>query len=79
MFFVLSHFAQNVTAFRSSHQNQVAEQSQQEREDELQRLKAGERLLVVCTSIVARGLDLPELSAVVNFDWPGAFEDYVLR
>ena len=33
----------------------------------------------MCTSIAARGLDVPNLRLVVNFDCPNHYEDYVHR
>ncbi len=35
--------------------------------------------MLVCTSIAARGLDVPNLRLVVNFDCPNHYEDYVHR
>jgi ATP-dependent RNA helicase DDX46/PRP5 len=35
--------------------------------------------VLVCTSIAARGLDVPNLRLVVNFDCPNHYEDYVHR
>lgn len=41
--------------------------------------KSGVVDVLVCTSIAARGLDVPNLRLVVNFDCPNHYEDYVHR
>jgi superfamily II DNA/RNA helicase len=47
--------------------------------DTLARFKNGEFQLLVCSDVAARGLDLPEVSHVFNFDVPIHAEDYVHR
>ena len=42
-------------------------------------LKQGEIRVVVATDVAARGIDVPELALVVNFDLPHVPEDYVHR
>jgi len=49
------------------------------RMDTLARFKNGEFQLLVCSDVAARGLDLPEVSHVFNFDVPIHAEDYVHR
>src|SRR5262249_42878592 len=39
----------------------------------------GESSLLVCSDVAARGLDIPDVSHVVNFDVPTHSEDYVHR
>jgi superfamily II DNA/RNA helicase len=34
---------------------------------------------MVCTDAVSRGLDLPEVDLIVNFDFPNSVKDYVHR
>src|SRR5580698_3225345 len=41
--------------------------------------KKGEKPILIATSLMARGLDVPELNLVVNFDCPNHLEDYVHR
>src|SRR5580698_2515011 len=41
--------------------------------------KKGEKPILIATSLMARGLDVPELNLVVNFDCPNHMEDYVHR
>ena len=35
--------------------------------------------VLVATDVAARGLDIPNVSHVVNYDTPRAYEDYVHR
>ena len=49
------------------------------RMETLARFKNGEFRLLVCSDVAARGLDLPEVSHVFNFDVPIHAEDYVHR
>jgi superfamily II DNA/RNA helicase len=41
--------------------------------------KTGEVTLIVCSDVAARGLDIPDVSHVFNFDVPTHAEDYVHR
>ncbi len=56
-----------------------ANKSQQARSLALARFKSGKSRILVATDIVARGIDIAELSHVINFDIPEAPEDYVHR
>ena len=42
-------------------------------------LKSGEVQVLVATDVAARGLDIPELPVVVNYDLPRAAADYTHR
>jgi ATP-dependent RNA helicase RhlE len=53
--------------------------SQTARQAALQNFKTGEIKVLVATDIAARGIDLEELSHVVNFDLPNVPETYVHR
>jgi superfamily II DNA/RNA helicase len=44
-----------------------------------QRFTTGEVAILVATDLAARGLDVPRLAAVVNFDLPRSTRDYVHR
>jgi superfamily II DNA/RNA helicase len=45
----------------------------------LEAFKTGEVNLLVCSDVAARGLDIPDVSHVFNFDVPTHSEDYVHR
>ena len=52
---------------------------QQQREKTVQRLKDKRFDLLIATDVVARGLDVPRITHVVNYDMPGDPEAYVNR
>ena len=52
---------------------------QSDRIKELDRFKAGDILILVASDVAARGLDVPGVSHVVNYDVPHHAEDYVHR
>jgi ATP-dependent RNA helicase RhlB len=52
---------------------------QRKREQLLESFKTGELPILVATDVAARGLHIPEVSHVVNFDLPQDAEDYVHR
>jgi superfamily II DNA/RNA helicase len=45
----------------------------------LDAFRAGEVQLLVCSDVAARGLDIPDVSHVINYDAPHHSEDYVHR
>ena len=53
--------------------------SQSARMDALERFKTGETGLLVATDVAARGLDIPNVGAVINYTFPLTIEDYVHR
>ncbi|HEX8912752.1 MAG TPA: DEAD/DEAH box helicase, partial [Humisphaera sp.] len=53
--------------------------TQDQRSRVVQRLRAGQIDLVVATDVAARGLDIPQLALVVNYDVPATTDDYVHR
>lgn len=55
------------------------DKSQQERLTTLEAFKKGELSILVATDVAARGLDIAELPAVINYDLPYSPEDYVHR
>eukprot|EP00452_MALV-II_sp_L67-6_P000264 gene264-89_t len=52
---------------------------QPEREKALEHFKTGDRPVMVATEVAARGLDIPKVAKVINFDMPTAIDDYVHR
>ena len=53
--------------------------SQAQRQQALDGFKKGRHRVLVATDIVARGIDVDEISHVINFDLPTVPEDYVHR
>lgn len=53
--------------------------SQAQREKALKGFKDGRIQVLVATDVLARGIDVPDVDYVVNFDVPGDPEDYVHR
>ncbi len=53
--------------------------SQEQRDRVMSRLRSGTADLLVATDVAARGLDVEQLSHVVNYDVPSAPESYVHR
>ena len=53
--------------------------SQNARERALERFKRGQSRVLVATDIAARGIDIDEVSHVINFDLPNVPETYVHR
>lgn len=45
----------------------------------LSAFKKGEARILVATDVAARGLDIPNVSHVINFDMPSTYEDYIHR
>ena len=45
----------------------------------LKQFKDGRVKVMVATDVAARGLDIPNVSHVINFDTPQTYEDYVHR
>ncbi len=50
-----------------------------QRQRALQRFKKGEVTILVATDVAARGLDIPKVSHVINYDQPNTYDDYVHR
>merc|ERR1711874_247393 len=55
------------------------DRSQVEREEALSAFKSGSNPVLVATDVAARGLDIPNIALVVNFDMPKQLDDYVHR
>ncbi len=53
--------------------------NQAERDDIMYRFKAGQIDVLVATDIVARGIDIDDITMVINYDVPHDAEDYVHR
>lgn len=53
--------------------------NQNQRETVIKRLKSGKVEIVVATDVAARGLDVEQISTVINYDMPSDTESYVHR
>ncbi|MFL5785230.1 MAG: DEAD/DEAH box helicase [Bacteriovoracaceae bacterium] len=72
---VVEYLAQNRIASRALH----GDRSQSERERALDHFKEGIIKVLVATDIAARGIDVPNVTHVINFDLPLETEAYVHR
>ena len=52
---------------------------QREREEALADFKTGKAPILIATSVAARGLDIPSVKHVVNYDLPQSIDEYVHR
>ena len=71
-----------VKRLRSRQVNAVAmhgDKSQSQRERALARFERGEVMTLVATDVAARGIDIPDVAHVVNYDAPEDRESYVHR
>jgi ATP-dependent RNA helicase DDX3X len=55
------------------------DRTQRERERALEMFRAGRCPILVATAVAARGLDIPNVTHVVNYDLPTDIDDYVHR
>lgn len=53
--------------------------SQQDRIEALKAMKEGRVTAMVATDLAARGIDIPELPCVINYDFPATLDDYIHR
>ena len=56
-----------------------ADRSMPQRREALDGFRSGRYRVLIATDIAARGIDVPEISHVVNFDLPHTPEDYIHR
>ena len=55
------------------------DKSQSERDWVLRNFRDGRAPIMVATDVAARGLDIPNVAGVINFDFPNGVEDYIHR
>ncbi len=77
------HGADRIASLLQRHKHAVAvlhsNRTQREREEALQGFRDGKHEVLVATDIAARGLDIADVSHVMNYDVPQHPEDYVHR
>ena len=73
--FLASYLSQTGFPTTSIH----GDRQQQEREEALRDFKKGRTPVMVATSVAARGLDIPDVKHVINYDLPKEIEEYVHR
>lgn len=56
-----------------------SDKSQHERRDALNAFRKGKAGVIVATDVLARGIDVPQVDYVVNYDLPDMPEDYIHR
>jgi len=55
------------------------DRTQREIEEALRRFKGGHTPTIIATAVASRGLDIPNVKHVINFDMPRDVEEYVCR
>ncbi|CAG7838136.1 unnamed protein product [Allacma fusca] len=55
------------------------DRTQRDREEALRYFRSGRLPILVATAVAARGLDIPNIKHVINFDLPSDIEEYVHR
>lgn len=55
------------------------DKDQKERNKALEQFKKGEHTILIATDVSARGIDIPEVEMVINYDLPDIAENYVHR
>ncbi|XP_046585574.1 probable ATP-dependent RNA helicase DDX4 isoform X6 [Haliotis rubra] len=73
--FLASYLSQSGFPTTSIHGDRL----QREREEALRDFKKGTAPILIATSVAARGLDIPEVKHVVNYDLPSSIDEYVHR
>ena len=56
-----------------------ADRQQRHREEALEGFRRGDLRILVATDVAARGIDVPTIEHIINFDPPDTVEDYVHR
>mmetsp|Transcript_21810 Transcript_21810/g.19872 ORF Transcript_21810/g.19872 Transcript_21810/m.19872 type:complete len:550 (+) Transcript_21810:21-1670(+) len=56
-----------------------SERSQQQREDIIKRFRLGEIWVLICTDLMARGVDFKGINMVINYDLPQSAVSYIHR
>lgn len=73
--FLASYLSQSGYPTTSIHGDRL----QREREEALRDFKTGKAPVLIATNVAARGLDIPEVKHVINYDLPQDIDEYVHR
>ena len=71
--------ADSLSALGHSTESIHGNKSQPQRQRALRAFKEGRVKVLVATDVAARGLDIPDVSHVINFDQPNTYDDYIHR
>ena len=71
--------ADSLSALGNSTEAIHGNKSQPQRQRALRAFKEGRVKVLVATDVAARGLDIPGVSHVINFDQPNTYNDYIHR
>lgn len=75
----VSDIARSLKGIEFSVEKISSDLEQREREDVLGRFKARQIRVLVATDVLSRGIDIKDISLVINYNVPGDAEDYVHR
>ncbi|KDQ11156.1 hypothetical protein BOTBODRAFT_35695 [Botryobasidium botryosum FD-172 SS1] len=56
-----------------------SDMTRKQRDDSVRRLRAGETWVMVCTEVMARGMDFGGIRGVLNYDFPQSVQSYIHR
>jgi probable ATP-dependent RNA helicase DDX4 len=73
--FLASYLCQNEVKSTTIHGDRL----QEEREEALRQFTRGKMPVLVATDCAARGLDIPDVAHVINYDLPKSMDEYVHR
>jgi superfamily II DNA/RNA helicase len=69
------HLYENGFAVDSIH----GDKKQRDRQRSITNFKSGKSKILIATDVAARGLDIPNVSHVINYDEPQTYQDYIHR
>ncbi len=75
----VQRLADNLTKMGKPAEAIHGNKSQPQRQRALRNFRDGKVKILVATDVAARGLDIPNVSHVINFDTPNNYEDYIHR
>ncbi len=55
------------------------DRTQAEREEALRDFRSGKCKVIIATDVLSRGIDIDDISHIINFDVPGDLDDYIHR